>query len=89
MMHESSHWHETMTEMQSLARILPEEDPLWAAALARALVDLVTDLEATLTTRQRLLLVAIGSIFARQAANETMAALEASVIIDRARKRNE
>ena len=85
-MHEPSPWHETMTEMQSLARVLPE-DPLWAAALARSLADLVTDLESNLTAKQRLLLVAIGSIFARQAATETMAALEASIIIDRAKAR--
>jgi len=85
-MHESSPWHQTMTEMQSLARALPE-DPLWAAALARALVDLVTDLESDLSAQQRLLLVGIGSIFARQAANETMAALEASIMIESAKTR--
>lgn len=75
-----------MIEMQALARTLPE-DPLWAGALARALVDLVTDLDASLTARQRLLLVGIGSIFARQAANETMAALQASILIDCAKTR--
>jgi hypothetical protein len=85
-MQESSPWHETMTEMQALAQMLPE-DPLWAAALARALVDLVTDLGSNLTMNQRLLLVGIGSIFARQAANETMAALQASILIDCAKAR--
>ena len=83
-MQESSPWHQTMTQMQALARILPEE-PIWSVALARALVDLVIDLDSSLTMQQRVLLVGVGSIFARQAANETMAALEASIMIDRAR----
>jgi phage gp36-like protein len=74
-----------MHEMQHLSRLLPD-DVIWSAEIARALADVVADLDSHLSNQQRLLLIGIGSIFARQAARETMAALEAAIMIERARK---
>ena len=79
---DKSPWMNAVDQMQQAERCL-DKDELWAVGATHRLADIIVELDPVLNDGQRHALIGLGAFFARQGQRETMAALEADLVLRR------